>query len=271
MTSQNTLPWLAVALALALLALGWTPARADEDKAPFAARWNEAAEAYRAQDYKRAASLYEAMLAETPEGHRPSADLCYNLGNAYYHSGRTGMAVWMYERALAIAPRHGDARQNLALARASLATPPPRPEPFFLFKPLALLLRYLTAGEWAALFAALFVGSTLAATVWILLGARSPLGRLARILTFVGCGSALLTGAFLGPRYYETERERCGVVVQDGATVRAGPGEDEEEYFQSAEGERLLVDEASVRNWLKVTRPSDGRTGYLPEEALRLI
>ena len=69
-------------------------------------------DAYTKGDYAAAVEAYNAIL----DGGQHSADLYYNLGNAYYRQEELGLAILNYERALRLNPRFRDARQNLELA-----------------------------------------------------------------------------------------------------------------------------------------------------------
>src|SRR5205807_6903554 len=46
-----------------------------------------------------------------------SANLFYDLGNAYFRTGDFGRAILNYERALALEPHHPEAQANLQIAR----------------------------------------------------------------------------------------------------------------------------------------------------------
>lgn len=69
-------------------------------------------DAYGKGDYAAAVEAYNAIL----DAGMHSADLYYNLGNAYYRQEELGLAILNYERALRLNPRFRDARQNLDLA-----------------------------------------------------------------------------------------------------------------------------------------------------------
>ena len=91
---------------LALTSVG--PAAAQD------AALKEAEVAYTKEDYKTSIQLYEGLLKNNGE----SAEVYYNLGNAYYKDGQIAPAILNYERALLLAPGDKDIRFNLQLAKA---------------------------------------------------------------------------------------------------------------------------------------------------------
>lgn len=68
--------------------------------------------------YADAIPLYEAAVAE-----RPSPNIHYNLGNAYYQLGDWGRARLHWERTLAMEPRHSLAGGNLRMLLHELNLP----------------------------------------------------------------------------------------------------------------------------------------------------
>jgi tetratricopeptide (TPR) repeat protein len=74
--------------------------------------WEAANEAYQKGKYEEAKVDY-LQLADT---HQYSADLFYNLGNAWFKLGDQGRAILNYERALILNPRLEEARANLQTA-----------------------------------------------------------------------------------------------------------------------------------------------------------
>jgi tetratricopeptide (TPR) repeat protein len=63
--------------------------------------------------FKEAISGYEALV----RGGQWSANLFYDLGNAYFRTGDLGHAILNYERALALEPHHPEATANLQIVR----------------------------------------------------------------------------------------------------------------------------------------------------------
>ena len=73
----------------------------------------EADSAYVHENYQQAINGYEALLKQGV-----SADLYYNLGNAYYRTDNITRAIINYERALLLSPGDDDIRFNLQMARS---------------------------------------------------------------------------------------------------------------------------------------------------------
>lgn len=75
--------------------------------------FDSANQAYDAGDFKAARDGYESLVAEG----NYSANLFYNLGNAWYRLHEPGRAMLNYERALALNPAHPEAASDLAFLR----------------------------------------------------------------------------------------------------------------------------------------------------------
>ena len=97
--------------ALAALALSIAPATARADRVDEV--WRRGNEAYLHGDYAGAVAAYEEVNRQGVA----SADLAFNLGDAYFRKGTLGPAIWSFERALALDPGDEDARYNLDKAR----------------------------------------------------------------------------------------------------------------------------------------------------------
>src|SRR5215468_6877297 len=108
--------------------------------------------------YADAAAEYEHVL----ESGVASANLYFNLGNAYLKAGDVGRAVLAYERARRLAPGDPDVRANLAFARGEDAGGDESPRWTRVTFPLAAVwssdtLVAVVAAAWWALFLLLAV------------------------------------------------------------------------------------------------------------------
>lgn len=85
------------------------------------AQFAQANQLYTDGEYAQAIEAYQQMLPA-----QQSANVHFNLGNAYYQLGDFGPAVLHYEKALALDPRNPDIKANLELTQeAAQLTPAP--------------------------------------------------------------------------------------------------------------------------------------------------
>ena len=101
--------------------------------------------------FKEAISDYEALIRDG----QWSANVFYDLGNAYFRAGDFGHAILNYERALALERHHPEATANLQIARdeaGALELQPSWPERYL---KIASVNQYSIAGAvafWVAVF-----------------------------------------------------------------------------------------------------------------------
>ena len=58
--------------------------------------YERASEAYRSENYKQSIELYEQLAAQTLSENKESAEIYYNLGNAYFRDGQAAKAILNY-------------------------------------------------------------------------------------------------------------------------------------------------------------------------------
>lgn len=204
-----------------------------------------AARSYDAGDYESAAASFRRLLA-APEG-LDRAALHYNLGNAEYRTGRLGYAMLHWQRSLAIRPGDGDARANVALARAVLdrrltdAAAAGDPDTFLLellrsMQGFHVWLRQAPPSRFAGLLSAF---ALLAGACWTLLMIRR--GRRGLLLAVLGLSLAATTASGILLRLRLTVAP-VAVVVQPGAALRSGPGHSFPQLAALPEGLYLELD-----------------------------
>ena len=84
-------------------------------------RMQQATQAYRAEDFARAAKLYDESVRDGV----PSADAHYNRGNALAKAGQYPQAIEAYEQALRQQPGMADALANKRAVEAAMKRKPP--------------------------------------------------------------------------------------------------------------------------------------------------
>jgi tetratricopeptide (TPR) repeat protein len=220
---------------------------------------------YQDGDFAGALDAYEVVIQAGFE----SADLHYNLGNAYFKVGDLGRSILSYERALRLRPRDPDARANLELARSLTADDI---EPLPRFWVLSAASWWTKLLPWGAL--------TLTVTLAYLLGAA---GLCARILSrhpgavtigtwlLVGSGSSLLLfGSTLLAREGTLGGTDWGVIMVEEVSVQSAPShEDNLTLFRVHEGTKVRLDQRTDL-WSEIVL-EDGKVGWVTSDVLEII
>lgn len=207
--------------------------------------------------YLEAIEAYENLIHQG----NVSAAIHFNLGNACFKSGRSGLAIANYRLAACLAPRDSDIRRNLERARASLGDSAPSGQSLWNQFPLILTLNELT------LLAAL--------SFWIWIGTRilrlprPHRGKSFRFISLAAGASAAVFGAWLGCKMLATVTRPSAVAVAPEVVVRFGPLEESPGHYTVGEGAEMRVLDRK-QDWLRV-RDSMGRTGWVQEDRLILI
>ncbi|MCX5771771.1 MAG: tetratricopeptide repeat protein [Candidatus Hydrogenedentes bacterium] len=209
-----------------------------------------AAKAYDAGDYATAIGTYEQMVGESV-AHEA---LFYNLGNAYYRSGRLGAAIANYERALELDPGFDNARENLEKAvretRQHLARPLPSD-----WEQSLLFWHYLVSRETTTRLALLFwLG------FWVVLGLRQF--RPVRYTRPAAAVLAVLALAFGGSAWAKAHGPALAVADADAA-VTYGTSESDAVRFELYPGDRVTVDQRR-NGWARV-KTASGEHGWTRE------
>lgn len=103
-------------------------------------------------DFKEAISGYEALIRSG----QWSANVFYDLGNAYFRTGDFGRAILNYERALALERHHPEATANLQIARDEARALEIQPDSLERYLQFASVNQYSIAAAtafWLAIFA----------------------------------------------------------------------------------------------------------------------
>ncbi len=258
-TLRRHLATLALALALTFAA---APAGARAGALEPAGAAAEAAAAYADGRFAEAARLW---LDAAPFD-RLDADRLYNIGNCWFRLGSAGQAALYYRRALARAPGHAEARQNLRFIErkfGSLTVKRPDYQYVLARLPLAFWQGLVWAGAW------------LLAIGLLCIPACRPFsrGRLAGVVAIVLAPIAAGVGG-LGWRYFPDDAEfapvaQQAVVTADDAVVFADASRTSPEVIDAPPGSLCRIVAARGR-WVYVAFATRTR-GWLPSNQLEPI
>ena len=248
----NTHGWMLLLVALLLPLTANAITKADGD--------NE----YSRGNYQQAIRDYEELLKQTK-----SADLYYNLGNAYYRTDNITRAVLAYERALLLSPGDDDIRFNLQMARSkTIDKITPRSEMFFVTWYRALV-NITSVDGWADIAVVSMIAALILALVYLFASRM-----LFRKIGFFG-GVAMLTLFLLCNLFawhqHAILTERTGaIIVSSSATLKATPTQQAKDNGVLHEGTRVDIIDDTMRDW-KCVRLADGREGWLQSNKIEKI
>ena len=215
-------------------------------------------------NYQHAIKVYESLLKQGE-----SAELYYNLGNAYYRTENITRAVLNYERALLLSPGDGDIRFNLQIARSkTIDKIVPESEMFFVtwYRSLVNIMSVDGWGRMAlvslALVIVLFLVYLFSARVWV------------QKVGFFGGGILLVVFVFSNFFAWQQRQQLLNregaIVVAPSVTVKSTPAQNGTDLFILHEGTKVVITDGSMKSWREI-RLADGKKGWIESKKIELI
>ena len=219
---------------------------------------------YTKGNYQQAIIDYEELLQQGV-----SADLYYNLGNAYFRTENITKAILNYERAHMLSPGDEDIQFNLQFARSkTIDKITPQSEMFFVGWYHSLV--NLTSVDRWAYTAVVSIILVLVLLLMYLFAENITL----RKIGFYGAVASLLL--FLLANLFAFQQKqmlenRCGaIVVSSSVNVRKSPADKAEATFVLHEGTRVDITDKSIKGWREI-QLADGREGWVEDGKIEEI
>ena len=224
----------------------------------------EADSSYVRGQYQQAITQYEALLKQGA-----SADLYYNLGNAYYRTENIPEAVLNYERALLLSPGDRDIRFNLQIARSKTFDKiVPESEMFFVTW-YRSLVSMMSVDAWArtalvslALTIILLLVYLFSERIW--LRKAGFFGGVALLLLFVGAN------IFAWQQKKDLLNRKGAIIFAPSVTVKSTPAANGTDLFILHEGTKVVITDGSMKEWKEI-RLADGKEGWIESKHIRVI
>jgi tetratricopeptide (TPR) repeat protein len=225
---------------------------------------DSAVQYYSNNNFEKAISVYEDILANGYE----SAELYYNLGNAYYKSNKIPYAILNYERAVKLDSKNEDYLFNLQLANTHVVDKIETLPTFFLTSWWTELLMLLSSNQWALISMGTFVLALLGFLVFFLsqiMWARQLSFWLGVLLLF----SSLFAFSFSRKHFLIAQNEPDAIILTPSIVVKSSPSDSGTDLFLIHEGLKVTVTD-KMGDWLEI-RLSDGNEGWIKETDLVII
>lgn len=243
-------------LLLAMICFGSTSAKAVTK--------NNADTEYQKGNYQQAIRDYEEILKNGE-----SAEIYFNLGNAYYRTDNITKAVLNYERARLLSPGDDDINFNLQFARSkTIDKITPESEMFFVtwYKSL---VNFTSVDNWAKTGILCIV----MALLLVLLYLFGPQLMLRKIGFFGGLAFFvifLLSNLFAFQQKQALDNRTGAIIMAPSVNIKKTPAKNSADQFVLHEGTRVDIIDKGMTDW-RCIRVGDGREGWIETKAIEEI
>ncbi|MFC2086871.1 tetratricopeptide repeat protein [Bacteroidota bacterium] len=219
---------------------------------------------YNADSFAEAIEIYESIVDSGFE----SAEIYYNLGNAYYKSHNLPKAILNYERARLLNPHDEDIQYNLELTNTMIVDKIEKIRPVFYITWFINVYRFFSPELWAIISGVAFVLSFLAILIYIFSGNIF----VKRIMFYSGVFLVLIsifTFLFSYKHMQFIQQYNSAIVMSPTVSIKSTPNENGTDLFILHEGTRVKIEE-SLGEWVEI-KIDDGNKGWMKANDIEII
>jgi tetratricopeptide (TPR) repeat protein len=225
---------------------------------------------YQGVTYFTAGSYKEALQVWTEvynTGYR-SANLDYNIGNAYFKLNNIPSAILFYERAYLRKPADEDINYNLQVARTLIVDRFQEIPELFFIKWYNFVSLFLSTNTWAKISIISFILFLLLLSLYI----YSPRHRYKVIGFWLAVSFIILSLTSLAftirnkSLVYDSHE---AIISSPAVSGKSSPDKSGNDLFVLHEGTKITVED-KVGEWLEI-RLSDGNKGWIPLNSIIII
>lgn len=211
---------------------------------------------YKKGNYQQAIKDYQEVLKEGV-----SAEVYYNLGNAYFRTDNLPQAILAYERARLLSPGDDDINFNLELARSKTIDKISGNDEMFYVAGYRSLVNMLGADSWAYLSIAAIILSLLL-VLFFLFSSSVTIRKLSFFGGILFFTLFALSTFFAYQQKQIVESKRGAIVISPVVTVKKTPSKTSGDVFVIHEGTRVDIMDKTINPWRGI-QLSDGRVGWV--------
>ena len=211
---------------------------------------------YKEKNYVAAIALYDSIVGMGYE----SADLYYNLGNAYFKMGYLAPTILNYERAKKLDPSNEDVDFNLKIANLRVADRiEPVPELFFIRWVKDFVISQSSDG-WAKMGVVFIWISFVCGALFIFVN-NVVVKRLTFFLGVIILVTSIAFAALAYDQYQFQKNSQEGIIFVTNAYVKSAPDLDSEDLFMLREGVKVEL-KNTEGDWQRI-QLADGKVGWI--------
>lgn len=219
---------------------------------------------YQQGNYKLAIEGYKKILGQGFE----SGAAYYNLGNAYFKTGKLGYAIYSYEKGLKIEPNDEDLAYNLKIANSRTVDKISQLPKLFIVSWWEGLVTSLNISGWSLVVVIVF-WILLASIAVYLFSRRTRLQRLSFLSSSISLSVLIIAAVILFARLNREAASDFGILLEQNYSVKVSPDIKSNDAFVIHEGIKFMIED-HVSDWSKI-RLIDGKVGWIQKNAFGQI
>jgi len=214
--------------------------------------------------YSEAITNYEAIIALG----KMSAELYYNLGNAYFKLNDIAHAILYFERAYLLNPSDDDIAFNLDLARAYTTDKIEAIPDFFVVKWFMSISNIFSSNAWAFLAISFFVLTLLLLVIYQFSG-KYLIKKNAFISSWIALLLFIVSLSFSISQKNRIINSNHAIITTSAISVKSSPSDNSNDLFILHAGTKIET-LRNVGEWCEI-RIADGNKGWVPKSAFERI
>jgi len=219
---------------------------------------------YDSKEYDKAIELYQGILKNKQE----SAEIYYNLGNAYYKSGKFTQSIIQYERAKLLAPNDDDIQFNLTLANRYVVDAIDEIPQVFFIRWYHNFKNKFSSDGWAHISTISFILMMIMAGIFFL-SRTTGIKKSSFWIGILMLLTTLLSFNFASSQKNKIEGHNFAIITQPSITIKSSPSDGGTDLFLIHEGLKVQIKD-SLDTWYEI-KIADGNQGWLPKKSLEKI
>jgi tetratricopeptide (TPR) repeat protein len=224
----------------------------------------EADTAYKAERYTEAVEKYEMVINQGFE----SAELYYNLGNAYFNLNLLPSAILNYERAIVLNPRDLDINFNLNIANSMITDKIEVVPEIFYIRWWKSIRSNFNLHTWTITSISILILMIICIGIFIL----SQTVIIRKLAFWSGIAALLISMISFSMTYtkHSIESQHLeAIVFSPTVTIKSSPNQLGKDLFVIHEGTKVFILE-EMNEWGNI-KIANGSTGWMPLGSLRRI
>lgn len=223
----------------------------------------QANEAYSKRNFYKAIQLYKKAIDEKGE----SAEVYYNLGNAYYRLNQIAYSILNYERSILIEPENKDTHFNLNIVKLKTLDKE-FIEPFFLKKWFDNIKNSHNINQWSNIGISCFI-LFIISLILFFLEKKTILKTVEFYLVIILLLLCMLANIFANIHKQHLIHRNTAIIIVHTATIKSSPDDSDINLFLLHEGSKVIIKD-KIGEWNKIETIS-GDIGWIKSKEIEII